>query len=75
MATAVARSPLDIVNATDLAEEMGLVNTRVRAQLLAFVEAELLEEVPRGPNELKRWYRRLNHPFWELCLTLEDAWK
>lgn len=74
VAIAVARSHDSAVNATDLAKETGLINTRVRAQLLAFAEADLLSEIQPAGGELKRWYRRNDNPFWQACLDLHDAW-
>jgi hypothetical protein len=72
VAVAVARSDSGLVNATDLAEETGLVNTRVRAQLIAFAEAGLLEAMP--PDAGKRWYSRVESPFWRQCLDLAEEW-
>lgn len=74
VAVAIARSHDDAVNATDLAAETGLINTRVRSQLLAFAEVGLLTEVPPTGGELKRWYVRQDSPFWKTCLDLHRKW-
>jgi hypothetical protein len=74
VAVAIARSADDAVNATDLAAETGLVNSRVRAQLLALTRADLLSEVPQTGEDLKRWYLRQESPFWQTCLDLYAKW-
>jgi hypothetical protein len=73
VAVAIALSQDKAVNATDLANELGLVNSRVRTQLLAFAEVGLLSETPAS-GELKRWYLRQNSPFWQACLDLYLEW-
>jgi hypothetical protein len=73
VAVAIALSEHGAVNATDLADELGLVNSRVRTQLLAFAEVELLSEIPPA-GELKRWYLRQDSPFWQACLDLYLEW-
>lgn len=70
---AIARSPDGLVNATDLQNEIGLVQSRVRNQLVALAEAELLTALPDG--DVKRWYRREPSPFWQSCLDLYDDWR
>jgi hypothetical protein len=71
---AIGSSGDGVVNATDLAAETGLINSRVRAQLLALVEAKLLHEVPPTGGDRKRWYVRRDSPFWQACLDLYDKW-
>jgi hypothetical protein len=73
VAVAIALSEDHAVNATDLADELRLVNSRVRTQLLAFAKVELLSEMPGG-GELKRWYVRQENPFWQFCLDLYLEW-
>jgi hypothetical protein len=73
VAVAIALSEDKAVNATDLADELRLVNSRVRTQLLAFAKVELLSEMPAG-GELKRWYVRQDNPFWQSCLGLYLEW-
>jgi len=72
VAVAIARSPDPAVNATDLSADLDMANTRVRAQLIVFLEAGLLIDAP--PQDLKRWYLRRDSPFWEACLDLFDDW-
>src|SRR4029077_12471137 len=71
---AIGRSDGGVVNATDLADETGLINSRVRAQLLALVDAELLREIPPTGGDRKRWYVRQSSPFWRACLDLYNKW-
>lgn len=73
VAVAVARSPDGVVNATDLHEEIGLAQSRVRNQLVAMAEARLLV-VASSSTDVKRWYRREDSPFWQLCCSLYDEW-
>jgi hypothetical protein len=73
VAVAIALGDDRAVNATDLADELGLVNSRVRTQLLAFAEIELLTEV-QVSGELKRWYVRQDSPFWQACIDLYVEW-
>jgi len=61
-----------MVNATDLARELDLPNNRVRAQLLVFVEADLLDPIPPGAG--KHWYVRKKSDFWEACDSLLKHW-
>ena len=69
---AVARSEDGLVNATDLQEDLGIAQSRVRNQLVAFAEAELLTALPRSAG--KQWYQRREARFWEVCLLLYGDW-
>lgn len=73
---AVARSPDGLVNATDLEVEIGLVQSRIRNQLVAFTDAEgrLMSALPQT-SAGKRWYKRKESPFWEMCLKLYEEWE
>jgi len=73
VALAIGQSKDGLVNATDLAAELGIVNNRIRAQLLAFVEVRLLSPAPPGPG--KRWYVRAESGFWDTCQKLAEAWE
>jgi DNA-binding IclR family transcriptional regulator len=70
---AIDRSEDGCVNATDLAEETGLINSRVRAQLIALAEADLLDPGP-SDQDRKRWYVRRQSPFWSACRDLNGSW-
>ena len=65
---AVGLHPDGVVNATDLALELGLPNTRVRAQLLALVDGGYLETVPSLSE--KKMYERLPAKLWDACIEL-----
>ncbi len=67
---AIARSPDGLVNATDLQEELGLAQSRIRNQLVALAEGELLSAFPRTAG--KQWYKRGDSLFWEACLALYE---
>jgi hypothetical protein len=73
VAVAIAESPDGLVNATDLGWQLGLANNRVRAQLVAFADAGLLRAPPDGGGG-KRWYVRLESPFWSACRHLASTW-
>jgi hypothetical protein len=72
VATAIARSQSDTINATDLSLELGMLNSRVRAQLIALADAGLLMAGP--PTGGKRWYVRLKSPFWQTCIHFAESW-
>jgi DNA-binding transcriptional ArsR family regulator len=72
VALAVARSSSGLVHAQELADDLGISPPRVRAQLLAFVEAELMTVLPR--EGLKQNYEKLDDPFWDLVPTLVHSW-
>jgi hypothetical protein len=72
VAVAVHQSEDGVVNATDLADDLGIVNNRIRAQLLALAEAGLLDPEPVGSG--KRWYVRRASDFWALCQRLIEDW-
>jgi hypothetical protein len=72
VAVAVAASD-GIVNATDISRQLDMANNRVRANLLAFAEAGLLDEPPPSHSG-RRWFIRRSTPFWSLCLELYDDW-
>lgn len=74
IAVEIARSRDGYVNATDLSAATGLLQSRVRNQLLALVDAELLEEVPETGDGRRRWFRRKESPFWQGCLELIEDW-
>ncbi len=70
---AIADSDDGMVNATDLEHEIGLINSRVRAQLRALVKVGLLSEVDTGQDK-KRWYIRSDSSFWQACQDLYTDW-
>ncbi len=70
----MAASADELVNATDLAAQIDLLNSRVRAQLLALAEVGLLSEVP-PMGDMKRWYVRKKSPFWQVCVELYEEWR
>lgn len=72
VAAAVARASGGLVNATQLAAEIGMVNTRVRAQLMALVDAGLLKG--SLTSDRVRWYERRESAFWALVAELHDEW-
>jgi len=72
VAAAVARASGRLVHAQGLANELGITAPRVRAQLLAFTEAGLMELLPRDDRIV--YYQRLDDPFWDAARTLHDAW-
>jgi len=72
VAVAIARHPERAVNATDLSFELGMINSQVRAQLVALCKVGLLEQGAPGPG--KRWYMRRECSFWQTCLDLFDEW-
>jgi DNA-binding transcriptional ArsR family regulator len=71
VAAAVARAD-GFVHAQGLATELGITAPRVRAQLLAFTDAGLMELVPRDGQIV--YYHRLDDPFWEAAGALHAAW-
>jgi hypothetical protein len=72
VAAAVAASPDGLVNATDLQWELKIANNRIRAQLVTLADLELLQAPP--PDTRKRYYMRIESPFWETCLSLYEQW-
>jgi hypothetical protein len=72
VAVAVARSSDGMVHATELSNELGISTPRVRAQLLAFTEAGVMNLLGRQGQSV--WYQRLPDPFWDAALTLHEAW-
>lgn len=74
IAVAIALSRDGLVNATDLSDQLGMANNRVRANLLAFAEADLLEALPRSDGHGRRWFMRASSPFWDMCISLYSSW-
>jgi len=74
VAVAIARSNDPLVNATELTDVLvGWPNNRIRAQLVALAEADLLRAAPRiGPGKI--YYLRQDSLFWDACLDLADRW-
>jgi DNA-binding transcriptional ArsR family regulator len=70
---AVARSESGMVNATDLGEELGIAQPRVRNQLVVLEKAGLIDRVPKS-GEVKQWFSRRESPFWSVCLMLYGDW-
>lgn len=66
---AIGASEDGLVNATDLALQLGLPNTRVRAQLIAFAEAGYLVRLPPTPPG-KNYFKRTETRFWDACAEL-----
>ncbi len=71
VAVAVARARDGIVNATDLSWELRIAVNRVSAQLTRLANAGLLVESPIADR--KRWYSRVESPFWATCEWLYDT--
>ena len=71
VAIAVAASS-GLVHAQELANQLAISPPRVRAQLLVFVEADLMRALPRS-GQLQN-YERLPDPFWDLIPELVRAW-
>jgi hypothetical protein len=71
VAFAVAESS-GLVHAQELAEQLGISPPRVRAQLLAFVGAGVMRNLPR--NGLLQNYERIDDQFWVSIKTLMDNW-
>lgn len=67
---AIGLSPDGLVNATDLAQDLGLANSRVRAQLLALCDAGYLRAVPSMKVSEKKMYQRLDASLWKACFEL-----
>jgi hypothetical protein len=74
VAVAIAKSEDGVVNATDLSFELGMVNSRVRAQLLAFAEVGLLVLGTTPAENGKRWYVRQQSSFWATCIEMTSTW-
>lgn len=72
VALAVAESS-GLVHAQELADRLRMSPPRVRAQLLAFVEAGVMLVLPR--NGLIQNYERIDDPFWELVRELVPRWR
>jgi hypothetical protein len=71
VALAVAESS-GLVHAQELADRLGISPPRVRAQLLAFVDADLMRVLPR--SGLVQNYERIEDPFWEFVGQLVHTW-
>jgi predicted transcriptional regulator len=65
---AIGLSKDGVVNATDLALELELPNSRVRAQLVALARGGLLRAQPSISG--KHMYARVETPLWEACIDL-----
>lgn len=72
VAVAVAASSSGVVFAQELADELGISPPRVRTQLLAFTEAEVMTKLPR--YDRVQSYERRDHPFWQLALQVGESW-
>jgi hypothetical protein len=72
VALAIATSGDGLVNATDLSWDLHIANNRVRTQLVALSELGLL--VPDQAAVGKKWYQRVDSPFWPTCLDLHRQW-
>jgi DNA-binding transcriptional ArsR family regulator len=71
VAVAVATSH-GMVHSQELANQLSISPPRVRSQLLAFVEAGLMEALPR--DGLIQYYIRLDDPFWQSVVHLMQSW-
>jgi len=72
VAIAVARSASGVVHAQGLGHELDITPPRVRAQLLAFVEAGVMRQLGRVGSTVD--YERVDGPFWEAVEVLAVAW-
>ncbi len=71
VADAVARSS-GVVHAQELSNELAISPPRVRAQLLAFVDAGLLVPLPRHGNVQN--YERIDDVFWPTVRAVVSEW-
>jgi DNA-binding transcriptional ArsR family regulator len=71
VALAVAEST-GLVHAQELADQLGISPPRVRAQLLAFVDAGVMTVLPR--SGLIQNYERLDDPFWSFVSEVMRSW-
>jgi hypothetical protein len=71
VAVAVAQSS-GLVHAQELAEQLAISPPRVRTQLLAFVDAQVMRSLPRSGHIQN--YERLDDPFWETIDRLVEEW-
>ncbi len=62
-----------LVHAQELADQLGMSPTRVRTQLLAFVDAGVMRTLPR--SGLVQNYERIDDPFWGFVHRLVVAWQ
>ena len=74
VAVAVARDETGAVSAAEIADAISLAPNRVRAQLIAFVELGFMAEAPPMRWERRRWFMRVDDPFWAFCADLHDRW-
>ena len=74
VALAIAAAEDGAVNATDLSWDLRLANNRVRAQLVAMADLGLLQAIPPDSGG-KRWYTRVDSPFWDVCVDLYERWR
>jgi hypothetical protein len=61
------------VHAQELADRLAISPPRVRAQLLAFVDAGVMLVLPRTGQVQN--YERLADPFWESVIQLVRGWR
>jgi DNA-binding transcriptional ArsR family regulator len=73
VASAVARSSSGVVHAQELSQQLGISPPRVRAQLLALVEADLMTLLPR--SGLTQDYERRDDPFWAAMRSVYEHWE
>lgn len=71
VANAVAESS-GLVHAQELSDQLDISPPRVRAQLLAFVEAGVLQSLPK--SGLVQNYERIDDPFWSSIQALMRGW-
>jgi hypothetical protein len=67
---AIGLSPDRFVNATDLSLELGLANSRVRAQLVALCKGGYLRDHPSVGASEKKMYERVEASLWAACREL-----
>jgi DNA-binding transcriptional ArsR family regulator len=72
VALAVARSSSGVVHAQELSDRLGISPPRVRTQLLSFVDAGVMEVLPRHGNIVN--YQRLPDPFWSGVENIANGW-
>jgi hypothetical protein len=72
VAAAIAANDDALVNATEFQWKLGIANNRIRAQLIALAELDLLTDGTTDGG--KRWYLRLDSPMWECFAWLYEQW-
>jgi hypothetical protein len=73
IAAAIGLLDTDVFHAKEVADGLGMPHNVVSQQIKCFVEVGVCEDMPAIDGHRNRYFRRLDSPYWQGCITLLEV--